>query len=80
MQEHRRAISGFVILVDGGAVSWMSKKQELVTLSMMEAQYVSATHAAKELIWFCHLIGENFRPLSQPIVLHLDNQSAITKI
>jgi hypothetical protein len=50
-QEHRRTISGFVFLVDGGAVSWSSKKQELVTLSTTEAEYVAATHAAKEAVW-----------------------------
>ena len=75
--EHRQAISGFIVLVDGGAVSWMSKKQELVTLSMMEAEYIRATHAAKELIWFHHLIREIFRLLLDPTILHLDNQSAI---
>jgi hypothetical protein len=37
-------------MVDGAAVSWMSKKQELVTLSTTEAEYVAATHAAKELV------------------------------
>ena len=67
-QDHRRAVLGFAILVDGGAVSWSSKKQELVTLSTMEAEYVGTTHAAKELIWFRQLIGEIFRPLSHPIV------------
>ena len=59
-QDHRRAVSGFAVLVDGGAISWLSKKQELVTLSTMEAEYVGATHAAKELIWFQHLIEEIF--------------------
>ena len=77
-QDHRHVVSGFAVLVDGGAISWSSKKQELVTLSMMEAEYVSTTHAAKELIWFRCLIEEIFRPLSHPIVLHLDNQLAIT--
>jgi hypothetical protein len=43
-------ISGFVVLVDGGAVLWSSKKQELMTLSTMEAEYIGATHTAKELI------------------------------
>ena len=47
-QEHRHAISGYVYILDGGAVSWASKKQELVTLSMTEAEYVTATHATKE--------------------------------
>ena len=50
-QEHRHTISGFVFLVDGGAVLWSSKKQELVTLSTTEAKYVAATHTAKEAVW-----------------------------
>ena len=66
--DHRQAISSFVVLV-AGAVSWSSKKQELVTLSTMEAEYVSATHTAKELIWFYHLIKEIFRPLIFPTIL-----------
>ena len=55
-QDHKRAISGYVFMVDGGAVSWSSKKQELVTLLTMEAKYVAATHAAKEAVWLWHLI------------------------
>jgi hypothetical protein len=76
-QDHRRAISGYVFLVDGGAVSWSSKKQELVTLSTTEAEYVAATHAAKEAVWLRRLIGEIFSPLTEPTTLYGDNQSAI---
>ncbi len=50
-QAHSRAISGYVFLLDGGAVSWSLCKQELVTLSTAEAEYVTVTHATKELIW-----------------------------
>src|ERR1700678_755548 len=76
-QDHRHAISGFAVLIDGGAASWSSKKQELITLSTMEAEYVGATHAAKEITWFRHLISKIYRPLAHPIVLYLDNQLAI---
>lgn len=76
-QEHRHAVSGYAFLLDGGAVSWGSKKQELVTLSTTEAEYVAATHAAKEAIWLRRFVSEVFRPLTQPTVLHCDNQSAI---
>jgi hypothetical protein len=76
-QEHRRAISGYAFLIDGGAVSWSSKKQELVVLSTMEAEYVATTHAAKEALWLRRFIGEVFRPLEQPTPLYSDNQSAI---
>lgn len=76
-QEHRRAISGYAFIIDGGAISWSSKKQELVSLSTTEAEYVAMTHAAKEAIWLRQLIGELFRPLEHPIKLYGDNQSAI---
>ena len=56
-QEHRHAISGYVFLVNGGAVSWSSKKQELITLSTAESEYVAATYAAKEAIWLQRIIG-----------------------
>ena len=76
-QEHRRAISGYVFLIDGGAVSWSSKKQELVTLSTTEAEYVAATHAAKEAMWLRRLITEIYGPPDDPTTLFGDNQSAI---
>jgi hypothetical protein len=76
-QEHRHAISGYAFLIDGGAVSWFSRKQEIVTLSTAEAEYVAATHAAKEAIWLKRLITEIFNFPDDPITLHCDNQSAI---
>ena len=42
-QEHRHAISAYVFMIDGGAVSWSSRKQELVTLSTAELEYIAAT-------------------------------------
>jgi hypothetical protein len=79
-QEHRRAISGYSFLIDGGAISWSSKKQELVTLSTAEAEYVAATHVAKEAIWLRRLIHELFPSLARPTTLYCDNQSALKLI
>ena len=76
-QEHRHAILGYVFTVDRRAILWASKKQELATLLTTEAEYVAATHAAKEAILFCCLIGELFSPLMEPTTLLGDNQSAI---
>jgi hypothetical protein len=53
------------------------KKQELVTLSTAEAEYVAATHAAKEALWLRRLIDEIFQPLDKPVTLYSDSQSAI---
>ena len=76
-QEHRHAISGFAFLIDGAAVSWSSRKQELITLSTAEAEYVAATHAAKESIWLRHLVESLFGPLPSPTPLLCDNQAAL---
>ena len=76
-QEHRRAITGYVFMIDGGAVSWSSKKQELVTLSTTEAEYVAQTHAAKEAIWFRRLLTDLFDSVDTPTTLFSDSKSAI---
>jgi hypothetical protein len=57
-QPHCRAILGYTFLIDRGAVSWSLKKQELITLSTAEVEYVAATHATKECIWLQCLLGE----------------------
>jgi len=53
MQEHRHAIMGYAFLINGGAIFWSSKKQEIITLSTAESKYVAAKHATKEAIWLC---------------------------
>ena len=75
--EHHHAISGYAFLFDGSAVSWQSCKQEIVTLSTAEAEYVAATHAAKEAIWLRRLFFDLFPIPSSPTTLFCDNQAAI---
>ena len=76
-QEHQHAILGYAFLINGGAISWSLKKQELVTLSTAESEYVAATYAAKEALWLQRIIKEVFQPLEEPITLYSDSQSAI---
>ena len=63
--------------MDRGAVSWNSRKQALVSLSTTESEYVAVTHAAKEAIWIRMFLGDILCPLTKPMVLYCDNQSAI---
>jgi hypothetical protein len=76
-QEHRHTISGYAFIIDGGVVLWSSRKQELVTLSTAEAEYVAATHTAKECIWLCRLTGKLFPSLCTQTTLFCDNQAAL---
>jgi hypothetical protein len=77
MGEDRRAISGYAFLIDGSAVSWSSKRQEIVSLSTTESEYIAATHSGKEVLWLCSLISEIFGSLKEPTTLFSDNQAAI---
>jgi len=71
---NQHAISGYVFIVNGGAVSWSSKRQELVTLSTAEAKYVAITHATKEAIWLQNFIKEIFGNLDTILFpLHSNN-------
>ena len=75
--EDRRSISGMVITLAGGAVSWGAKKQSTVATSTTEAEYVSTTNAVKELIWVKRLLKELGREAKGQDVLFNDNQGAI---
>jgi hypothetical protein len=79
--ENCKAISGYAFLIDGGAVSWSSKQQDIVALSTIEAEYIALTYAGKETgketMWTRHFISELFTPLTNPLTIYDDNQSAL---
>ena len=77
MAKDWRAVSSYAFIVDGGAVSWSTKRQEIVSLSTTKSEYIAATHAAKEALWLRSLITQVFGPLTQATTLFSDNQSAI---
>jgi hypothetical protein len=77
MAEDRRAISGYAFLIDGGAISWSSKQQEIVPLSTTESKYVAATHGMKEALWLRAFLSETFADFKVPTTLSSDNQAAI---
>lgn len=74
--EGRQAISGFAFLI-GGAVSWSSKRQDIVAQSTFEAEYVALSHAFKEVLWLRNLLQEVWQMPMDPTTLYSDNQSAI---
>jgi hypothetical protein len=57
-KDSRRSTTGYVFTVGGTIVSWISKLQKVVALSTMEAEYVVATEASKEMIWLQRFMEE----------------------
>ena len=75
----RKSTSGYVFTVAGAAVSWRAKKQKLVSLSTVEAEYIGYSEAAREAVWlkrvYDEIRGEVMAP--KPLMLFCDNQGAI---
>jgi hypothetical protein len=75
--DSRRSVSGYVHTLGSGAVSWSSRKQELVTTSTTEAEYVAMCNATKETMWLRQLLSEIGFAQTGPTLTLADNQGAI---
>jgi hypothetical protein len=53
-----KSTTGFVFMLNGGAVSWGSKKQQSVATSNVQAEFIAASHAIKEGVWLGSLLEE----------------------
>lgn len=74
----RRSVSGYCFALGSGAVSWSSRKQDIVTTSTTEAEYVAAFNATKEAVWLRQVLREIGFAQDQPTIIGADNQGAIT--
>lgn len=63
--------------MEGGAISWLSKKQATVALSTAEAEYVALSMATQEVVWLRRLFTDLEIPTTEPTMIMEDNQGAI---
>ena len=76
-QDDRRSTSGFIFMFGTGAVSWSSKKQQIVTLSTTEAEFIVATACACQAIWIRRILEELQVQQIGATTVFCDNNSAI---
>lgn len=75
----RKSTSGTVLTLNDRTVAWASKKQSVVAISTMEAEYVAAAQSTAECGWIRQLLGEILDVNITPR-LAIDNQSAIKTV
>lgn len=75
--DKRRSCTGYVIKIAGAAVSWHSKRQEVVALSSTEAEYIALSTTAKEVVWISQFVCEVSGVNVQPVKIWCDNTSTI---
>lgn len=62
----------------GGLISWCSKKQPVVALSICEAKYIVGVLSACQAMWILNLLQDLKIKVSKPVKLMIDNKSAIS--
>ncbi|KAI5335711.1 hypothetical protein L3X38_025845 [Prunus dulcis] len=79
--DDRKSTSGFVLTLNGGAISWKSCKQDVTANSTTEAEYVTASITAKEVVWMRKFIAELgvVTTIKLPVPLYCDNTGAIAQ-
>ena len=75
--DDRKCTSGYVFMLSGGAISWTSKKQPIVTLSTTEAEYVAAALCASHCIWMQQVLKQVEGTQSTSVKVYCDNSSTI---
>ena len=76
-QKDRHSISGFCFQYGNNAISWSLKKQSIIALSSMEAEYVAETNMAKEALWLQSFINEVTGIDYRPLTIRCNNQGAM---
>jgi hypothetical protein len=72
----RKSTSGACQLLGRSLVSWSSKKQNCVSLSTAEVEYVSAASCCSQLLWMRQML-KDYGVYCDKVPLLCDNESAI---
>nr|GEV11240.1 putative reverse transcriptase, RNA-dependent DNA polymerase [Tanacetum cinerariifolium] len=76
-KENSRSTSGYFSLVGGNQVTWKSKKQKVVSLSSVEAEFRGIAKGLVEALWTRKLVSEIGFPSKESIRIMSDNKAAI---
>jgi hypothetical protein len=68
---------GYCFSLGSIMISWSNRKQGSIAQSTIEEEYIVASVAGREVVWFRKLLSDLFSAELEPTVIHCDNQSCI---
>lgn len=74
-QDDRKSTTGYIMMMNGGPISWASRKQEANALSTLESEFIAAAAAVQEIIWLRQVIT-SLNNDQKIFTLFCDNQGA----
>jgi len=75
--DDRKSTASYVFTLGSGPITWACKKQSVISLSSVEAEYRGVVEANKEALWLRQIVSEFGFQQQHPTTLWCDNQSAI---
>jgi hypothetical protein len=75
--EDYHSTSGYVFIMNTGAITWGSHKQTIITLSSTEVEYITLSKATCEAKWLAALYDELGYQANGPIKIFGDNNGSI---
>jgi hypothetical protein len=76
--DDRRVTSGEVFYLGPCLVSWLRKKQSLVSLSTVEVEYIATVACCTQVLWMKQTLKYIQVEYDEPIPIYCDNTSSIS--
>lgn len=75
--DDRKSTSGYAFNLGSAAISWRSKKQDVVALSSSEAEYIAVTSAVCQALWLRRLLVDIEHKQTSATSIFCDNKATI---
>ena len=75
--ETRRSHTGYVLMLNGGAISWKSRRQDSVALSTSEAEYMAASQCGQDVLYLREMLSDFNVPQAAATRVYEDNLACI---
>lgn len=73
----RKSVTGYILKLFNCPVIWTSKKQQTVSISSTEAEYLAVSSVCQEILWIKQLLEIFQLSFSKPVIVYEDNQGCI---
>ena len=76
--DYKNNTSGVAFFLRGRLVSWLNKKQDCISQSTTEAEYVVAKNNYNQAIWMKYMLKDIGISFEEPIIIYCDNTSTVS--
>jgi hypothetical protein len=72
--ESRRSVTGYSVFLNSAPVAMKSKMQDIVTLSVTEAELIAATQCVQEMMYVKKIVESIGLKVKHPMIIQVDNK------